>query len=142
MTFHHPKARRVGTVPEGESRTKQSFGHEADVNVIVGRYLRSGDASIFNQRVGSYGDVSGVSDYQSCLEVIRSAEASFRTLPAKVRDHFKNDPGELVAALGDPARRAELEGLGIVRAATDVSTAASAEPSPAAQDAQSSTKSS
>lgn len=105
---------RVQTVPVGESMTKSAPGYEADVNVIIGRYVKTGDASVFNQRIGAYADVSEVGDYQSCVAKVKAAEAAFMTLPAKVREQFRNDPQELVDAMADPARRGELESAGIV----------------------------
>lgn len=83
----------------GESATKQSSQHETDINVIMGKYLQTGDVSIFNQRVGDYGDVSEIGDYAECQAVLKNAQESFATLPAKIRDAFANDPGELVLSL-------------------------------------------
>lgn len=105
---------RSDFTPSGKSMTKQSEAYDADINVIVGKYLETRDPSILGAREGFYGDVSGVGDYLSCLATVKQAEEAFADLPAKVRDHFKNDPAELIACAFDEGRREELRSLGLL----------------------------
>lgn len=94
--------------------TVQANKDEVNVNSIIARFIKTGDASVFNQRVGTYADVSNIGDYAACQEMLKNAQESFATLPARVRDAFKNDPGLLAEALQDVNRRPELEALGIM----------------------------
>lgn len=96
------------------SLTKQSFAEEADINYIVGRFHRTGAVEYLNSRQGVFGDFSGVGDFRSALDRCLAAQEAFEGLPSRVRDHFQNDPALLLEAFDDPARRAELEGLGLV----------------------------
>lgn len=116
---------RVPFACEGETMTKQSLAHEADVNVIVSKYVKTGDPAIFRQRAGEFLDTTSVGDYFSCLNRVKEAEEAFLTLPSKVRDQFGNDPGKLEAAMRDPAQREALVSAGIVEA-PPVSTTAPA----------------
>lgn len=108
---------RVPFACEGESMTKQALAYEADVNVIVAKYVKTGDPSIFRQRAGEFLDTTEVGDYFSCLNRVKEAEAAFATLPSKVRDQFGNDPGKLELAMRDPAQREALVSAGIVEPA-------------------------
>lgn len=106
--------RRRQTFPVGESRTKQADAHETDVNVIMGRYIQNGDPSIFMRNAGGiFADISNIGDYQTCLTVVNEARDAFAELSAPIRERFGNNPTNLLAAVFDPARKAELEELGI-----------------------------
>ncbi len=106
---------RVTHPAGGRVMTKQSHAAETDVNAIMARYVAHGTGvAHVNRRSASYGDFSSGLDYASALNQIRSAEADFGRLPAHVRAHVRNDPGEFLNMVFDPERRDELEGLGIV----------------------------
>lgn len=105
---------RVST-PVGErSRTKQSFAEESDVNAIMRKYLATGIIEHQNREAPRYGDFTNADDYLSAVNRIKSADASFAALPAKVRDHVENDPAKLLALVFDPERREEAAELGLV----------------------------
>jgi len=108
----------------GETMTKQSLAYEADVNVIVAKYVKTGDPAIFRQRAGEFLDTTSVGDYFSCLNRVKEAEEAFLTLPSKVRDQFGNDPGKLEAAMRDPGQREALVSAGILAKAVPVPTVA------------------
>lgn len=99
---------------EGETRTKQSFREECDINRIMARYLRSGVLPP-GVGVGRYGDFSAVTDFHEAQQIIKEAEAQFASMPAKVRDRFKNDPGVFLAFVGDPANAKEARELGLLK---------------------------
>lgn len=87
---------------EGElSLTKQSFKDECDVNNVLKRYRETG---LFptDMGPGMYGDFSEVTDFQSAFEAIQEANAAFASLPANIRDYFKNDPATFIAFAEDP----------------------------------------
>lgn len=96
------------------SRTKQSFREESDINKIVAR-ARSGAAVTHMARgIPRYMDVSEVGDYKGALDMLRSMDAFFAKLPAKVRLAFGNDPAELLDAVETTEGRRKLEELGLV----------------------------
>ncbi len=97
----------------GVSRTRQADALASDVNSIVERYVVHG---IVDQAPGTarYGDFSTGLDYKTALDRIAQAEAQFQDLPAHIRGHVQNDPGAFLDLVFDPARRPELEELGLV----------------------------
>lgn len=109
--------RRVQTACEGESLTRQSDAHETDVNVIIGRYLKTGDERLLLARAGQalYADVSEApQSYDEMLQFLNTAQEAFGDLPAQVRDEYGNDPRNLVMALNDPNQWDRLRELGIL----------------------------
>lgn len=96
------------------SMTKQSFEKECDINEIVKRFERSGLVTHLADKVGFYGDVASVPDYQSSLNIVARAGEYFAALPASIRERFGNDPGQLVEFLNDPGNKAEAIELGIL----------------------------
>jgi len=95
-----------------ESRTKQSFADEADINTIVRRFNLTGELPK-DLRVPQYADFAEVVDYHSAMLQLRAAQESFMALPAHVRARFHNEPAELVDFVSDEKNRAEAEKLGI-----------------------------
>lgn len=119
-----------GTEDRPHGRTDQSMRDECDVNKIVERYKRSGLVNHVNRVQPTYGDFSGAVDLFAAMNMVRAAEARFRTLPARVRAAVDHDPVELLNALADEERTAELMELGleVEPAAPAGGTPASAEP--------------
>lgn len=113
--YNRRHTKRVTSNTQGESLTKQSDRHEADINTIMKRYRQTGDASVFMQRTGGYyADVSSVGDYHAAVEMVREADQAFSALDAEIRDKFANDPANLIAALADPEAKKMLEEIGIL----------------------------
>jgi len=78
--------------PEGEiSRTRQSDKEDADINVIVGRFLRTGVVPT-GVRTPQSGDFTNVMDFKSAMNGIAVATEAFEALPSSVREKFRNDP--------------------------------------------------
>lgn len=102
-----------GLVFDEPSLADQSQRDDADINVLVRRWMRTGVMPQVRS-VGMYGDFTGVGDYQSALERVRAADDQFMSLPADVRRAFGDDPGALLRALDDPAQHAELVRLGVL----------------------------
>lgn len=95
--------------------TKQSMKAECDINGIMKRYEKTGVLQHVRNNVGFYDDVSSVVDYQASLEIVRKAEDMFRSLPAKIRSRFENDPQQYVDFVLDPANKDELIAMGVMR---------------------------
>lgn len=100
--------------PDDEvSKTVQADKADADINVIVKRWLKTGQVPA-SARLPTYGDFTGPADYQQALNVVEEADFAFAQLPAELRDRFGNDPAEYVEFCSDPANRDEMIELGLL----------------------------
>ena len=102
----------TGLVCDDDSLAVQSERDECDINIIVRRFGLTGVLPS-GVRQPTYGDFVGVSDYQSALAVIESADESFYAMPADVRARFGNDPAQFVDFCSDPANLSEMRKLGL-----------------------------
>lgn len=98
-----------------EEITKQGHKDECDIHKILNQYKRTGILTHITTRQALYADLPDCSDYQSSINTVLEGQEAFATLPASVRDRFKNDPANFLAAIGDPSMRAELEELGVFK---------------------------
>lgn len=98
---------------EGSSKTKQSFKDESDINNIVSNFGLLGNTPDM-PLPEHFGDFTEVTDYQTALNMVRQAGESFLTVPAHVRERFNNDPGVLMAFLGQETNRQEAIALGLI----------------------------
>lgn len=95
------------------SLATQEARDEVDINTIVRRFGLTGELPQ-GLRAPSYGDFTGIGDYQSALNAVLAAEATFNQVPAEVRARFANDPQRFLAFCSDPANADELEKLGLL----------------------------
>lgn len=94
-------------------RTQQSFKTECDINTLVKTYARTG--VVPGQGIGGFEfAVDEIVDYQTALNRLMEADASFMRLPSAVRDRFMNDPGRLLAFVHNPDNRDEAIELGLI----------------------------
>lgn len=107
--------RRPKTKNDEPSKTDQTFKDDADVNVVLRRFMKTGDQSIFRQG-GSYSDVSEVPDLLEAHLQIQRAKEAFDLLPSDIRKKLKNNPLMLEQYLADPANHEEARDLGLLRA--------------------------
>lgn len=115
-----------------ESRTKQSFKNEANINNIMARYNKTGVIDHLNSNAGSYGDFSTANSYQDSLNLIISAQNMFDDLPAKIRKRFGNDPALFIEFVDTPGNLQELVEMGLASPeAVDASKKASQDAAPA-----------
>lgn len=96
-----------------ESVVQQQFADECDINTIVKRFGLTGELPNGIAMPVS-GDFTGVTDFQSAMNLIRKSQEAFFELPAEVRERFSNDPARLMQFLEDPSNRDEAIKLGIV----------------------------
>lgn len=100
----------------GNSRTRQEFAAECDINRIVAR-IGAGLAAPAVCPSPVFQDVSAIPDnLQDALELVRSSSELFASLPSKVRDRFANDPSRLFAFVADSSNRDEAVKLGLIPA--------------------------
>lgn len=93
------------------SLTIQSEKDESDINVIVGRFLKTGVAP---QVIlpPTFGDFTG-GDFHSSLNDLNEARRVFEQIPAKIRRRFDNDPHKFVEFVLDKSNLKEMRELGI-----------------------------
>lgn len=99
-----------GLTCEDESLTRQSEAGDADINTIVRRFGVTGQLPVVPMppAIDEFADVF---DFQSALEVMARARASFALLPAEVRSRFENDPGRFVGFVDGAIEAGDLEEL-------------------------------
>lgn len=96
----------------GDSMTKQSFAKEADINVIVDRFLKTGQLP--DIRMPEYADFTSVMDFRGCMDAVVKSRESFDLLDAKVRARFNNDPALFVDFCLEEANWDEAKKLGLL----------------------------
>lgn len=128
-TFYRPHKRiqytgelvdpHTGQVTTPPSMTKQEFVKECDVNNVIKSYSPRAMAAMVaeNAARARYEDLPDHIDFQESMNLVRQAEATFMTLPAKVRDRFGQDPTQFLAFLSDPANLEEARKLGLAKPA-------------------------
>lgn len=98
-----------------KSKTHQSFAKDADINVIMGRYRKTGilvdPLAVNPYKRPNFGDFSDVQDLPVMLERIRQADMAFMCLPAAVRERFGNDVSKLLDFVNDPKNLVEAVNL-------------------------------
>lgn len=127
--------RRVQTIIEGPSLTKQEFVMAANINNILEKYKKRGLLDMIMKPGFSFtdqiADLSNLPDYQTAMNVIAQANEMFSKVPAKLRKRFDNDPAQFADFCTNPENAEELVKLGLaVKRAPDPAPAAPQEPTP------------
>lgn len=97
--------------------TKQSHKDECDIHRILKQYQRTGVITHVQRAEAQFLDLPDALDFQNSIHILREAEEAFASLPATVREKFRNDPGEFLAAFQDPSRADELRAMGFLKPA-------------------------
>lgn len=100
---------------EVETRAKQEFKDECDINVIVERFGLTGELPQ-GVSIPFQADFEEVFDYQSALNMLIAAEEAFMQYPADIRARFQNDPEQFVAFVSDEANKDQVKAWGLTRA--------------------------
>lgn len=99
---------------EDESLAIQSAKDEADINTIVRRFGLTGELP--NQvAMPRSGDFTDIPDFHTAMNLIRTTQEAFLTIPAEVRARFSNDPQNLMEFLEDESNRDEARKLGFLK---------------------------
>lgn len=114
---HFNKSPRTYSIafPSVSPFTKQEFKQEADINVIMSRYLATGEVPVINQRAPQYLDVSEGFDFVTMQHQVLEAQALFSELPSTLRERFGNNPALFIEYCADPANRPEMSKLGLLK---------------------------
>lgn len=110
---------RVSGVDRGVTRTKQSMAASCDINVLMGRYLRTGTVDHLAKHGGTYGFADSRT-FHEAMNLIRKAEEMFEDLPSGVRKRFGNDPAAFLDFVGDSKNLDEMRSLGLAKPAPKV----------------------
>lgn len=133
------KARKFAITFAEQGRTKQSMADECDINIMMRKYQKSGIEPAINRYAATFGDFTGVTDFQTAQIQIQEAEEAFYSLGSKVRTRFDNDPAKLLAFMEDPANDAESIELGLTEAPPKPEPIPAPTPEPAVPETSSTT---
>lgn len=97
-----------------EGMTQQSFREECDINILMSRYSYNDLLAHTAQFQGQYGDFTCIPDFQSACNAIAAANEMFMTLPANIRNHFENDPGQFLAFVDNPDNKVAMQDMGLL----------------------------
>lgn len=103
---------------DSKSQTRQEFLKDCDVNNIMCKFNRQEQSRYLNSAPnvnGVYGDFSEMTQagLLEATQMVQGAADAFSSLPAKIRDQFKNDPFKLLGWLADPNNMEEAQKLGL-----------------------------
>ncbi len=104
------RIRKKFTLP---TRAKQSFKEECDINIIMAKYKARGIVTHVTKYQGHYQDLPNEIDYHHNLQSVMDAKAAFDSLPAKIRERFKNDPAQFLGFVMDPKNQSEIDKMGL-----------------------------
>lgn len=94
--------------------TIQSAREETDINFIVKKFGLTGQFKP-PARLPSYGDFTGVEDFHSAMNAIRTAEEGFMDLPSNIRTRFGNDPQLYLEFVTNPENKEEMYKMGLAK---------------------------
>ncbi|WNK13970.1 MAG: internal scaffolding protein [Microvirus sp.] len=110
--------------------TVQADRDDADINIIISRYQKSGVLPPISRGEPFYGDVSEFSGLADAMIKIKEADELFMTYPAEVRERFDNDKVKFVDFLDNPDNRDEAIELGLILKPVVPETPAPVNPAP------------
>lgn len=113
--------RRVQSVCEGKTLTKQSFKDECNVNNILEKHKNTNVLKV-NKQKGEYGDFSNSIDYSDALNLVINANEQFESLPAAIRKQFNNDPVEFLSFCSDEKNYPKMIEMGLKQGEAGLST--------------------
>lgn len=97
----------------GESRTKQSFKDECDINKIMAKFQKTGALTHFQKHAPNYGFATSV-DFAEAMRIVTTGQGMFRDLPSSIRRKFGNDPAQFLEYVQDENNHEEMVELGLV----------------------------
>lgn len=83
-------AKESALVCKDASRTKQSFAKDADINVILSKFLQNPDPSMLNVTAPGYMNVEEEFDLQSQIVTAYQVEEAWNALPTAVRNMLRD----------------------------------------------------
>lgn len=109
--------KRYQLICEEDSRCKQSFKDECNINNIIKRHHATGIPLPTHETVGAkFGDFTGIPDYHTAMGKVTKAREAFLNLPSAIRRVFNNDPGQFIEFATNPENSRELIEMGLANA--------------------------
>lgn len=99
---------------EGTSLAKQSMAAECDINNILKKIARTGDASILDKPHENFGDYIDMPTYQEAQNQIIQANEMFMQLPAELRSRFGNSAATFLDFAQDEDNKEEMIKMGLI----------------------------
>lgn len=106
-------ARERPKVGGGESKVRQSFKDEVDINRVLQRYASTGLAPVPRGQP-MFADVSAMVDLKSALDLVSDMQAKVRQLPVEARTLFNENPEDFERILNEGPIEANLRKLGFL----------------------------
>ncbi|WP_176202978.1 hypothetical protein [Salmonella enterica] len=104
-----------GVVFEEPTMTQQHFRDECDVNKIVERAIRTGDATVFtSDQRGEFYDAGAITDYADAMAMIDDVNDDFNSLPSALRFQFDNSVSKYVEWMCNPLNWDKARELGLL----------------------------
>ena len=137
MEIRKPYTREAVQIDAGgESRTKQSFKKECDINVIMAKYQKTGAITHFNKHQQNYGMADGQT-FQDAMNLVCEAQEMFNDLPSSIRSRFGNDPAAFLDFVQNDENADEMARMGLIEQSAEqtdsMESAAEVESSEAAE---------
>lgn len=122
--------KRVTSDPDGESRTKQAFKDEVDINNILRKHEKGLLVDHVNKHQGQYGDFIVAGDFHNHMNLISEAQEAFMSIPAEIRANFDHDPAKFLEFAQDADNLDSMIDMGLAppKPATDTPAAPTADP--------------
>ena len=94
-----------------ETRTKQSFKKECDINNIMAKFQKNRIIDHINQNQKRFGDLTGY-DFAQAQNTLAEANSMYEELPSLVRAEFSG-PGEFLDFVQNPENVQKMVELGL-----------------------------
>ncbi len=101
----------------GNSRTKQSFAKECEINNIMAKYQKTGAIAHINQHGPNYDFATSI-DFSEAMRLVVTAQDMFDGLPSSIRNRFANDPAQFLDFVQDADNEAEMRQMGLIESVT------------------------
>lgn len=128
MEIRKPYTREAVSIDvSGDSRTKQSFAKECDINHIMAKYQKTGAITHFAKHSPQYGIADGQT-FQDAMNLVCEAQEMFNELPSSIRSRFGNDPAAFLDFVQDEGNADEMIKLGLVEQTAEVAAISNGTP--------------
>lgn len=104
---------RVQVKTEGESRTKQSFADQCEINNIISKFQATGAITHANKHQLHYGETDGTT-FHEAMNIVCEAQEAFSELPSSLRSRFGNDPAAYLDFVSNEENKPEMAKLGLL----------------------------
>ncbi len=103
---------KVRMVFAEQGRTKQSFQDECNINLIIAKYVKTGNIAHVNKHGAEYGFATS-QDFAAAMRTVTIAQEMFDGLPSAIRNRFANNPAAFLDFVQDADNKDEGQKLGL-----------------------------